>query len=282
MKRRHDVGARAGVRWLAGGGAPARGAPGREPTSKAERARTRARRRAPTPAPAPRRRTRPPKPEEKPTAGHLRRGDARHGLPDEAERPELVRRGAADEAAVLRRPVRRGRPLLRRRPSEPPRVQGLHADEPGRAQDDLRVRAVRHRRRRRPDDVPPAPRLGRARPDRGGPDVEPVHGPRRLPELDRVLGAERDGLLPQRAVPVDAVAEGRLELHDRARAAGGQRRPGCLRGAHRARGREGPLPAPGPLGALPQGGRLGPRPGGRHAARDQVGRPERRPVRPRR
>ena len=32
-----------------------------------------------------------------------------------------------------------------------------------RAEDDLRVRAVRHRRRRGPDDVPPAPRLGRAR-----------------------------------------------------------------------------------------------------------------------
>ena len=176
-------------------------------------------------------------------AGHLRRRDARHGLPDEAERPELVRRAAADEAAVLRRPVRRGRPLLRRGPSEPPRVQGLHAHEPGRAQDDLRVRAVRHRRRRRPDDVPPAPRLGRARPDRGGPDLEPVHGPRRLPELDRVLGPERHGVLPQRAVPVDAVAERRLELHGRAGAAGGQRRPGDLRRAHRARGRQGSLPA---------------------------------------
>ena len=57
---------------------------------------------------------------------------------------------------------------------------------------------------------------------------------------------------------------------------------GDLRRPHRARGRQGPLPAAGPLGALPQGGRLGPRPGGRHPAADQVGRPERRPVRPQR
>ena len=94
-----------------------------------------------------------------------------------------------------------------------------------------------------PDDVPPAPRLGRARPDRRGPDLEPVHGPRRLPELDRVLGPERHGVLPQRAAALDAVAEGRLELHDRARAAGRERRPGRLRGPHRAAGRQGPLPA---------------------------------------
>ena len=54
-------------------------------------------------------------------------GDARHGLPVRPERPELVRRPAADEAAVLRERVRRGRPVLRRRAAEPLRRQGLHA-----------------------------------------------------------------------------------------------------------------------------------------------------------
>ena len=67
------------------------------------------------------------------------------------------------------------------------------------------------------------------------PDVEPVHGHRRVPELARVLGTERHGLLPQRPAALDAVAEGRLALHDRPRAAGRQRRPGRVRRPHRAR-----------------------------------------------
>ena len=46
-----------------------------------------------------------------------------------------------------------------------------------RAQDDLRVRAVRHRRGRRPDDVPPASRLGRARAVRRRPDWSPFMDP---------------------------------------------------------------------------------------------------------
>ena len=53
------------------------------------------------------------------------------------------------------------------------------------------------------------------------PDLEPVHGPGRVPELGRVLGPERDGLLPERAGPLDAVVERRLALRGRARAAGG-------------------------------------------------------------
>ena len=158
--------------------------------------------------------------------GHLRRGNARHGLPVGPERPELVRRGAAHQAAGLRERVRRGRPLLRRCAPEPPRGEGLCAHEAGRAQDDLRVRALRGGRRRRADDLPPAPRLGRARPDRRRPDLEPVHGHRRLPELHRVLGAECHGVLPQRPVPLDPVAGRRLEFHGRARAAGRERRPG--------------------------------------------------------
>ena len=88
-------------------------------------------------------------------------------------------------------------------------VQVLDADRARRAEDHVRVRAVRHRRGRRADDVPPAPRLRRARRVRRRPDLEPVHGSRRLPELARVLGPDRHGVLPQRAGPLDAGA-GRL------------------------------------------------------------------------
>ena len=80
--------------------------------------------------------------------------------------PELVRHDARQPAAVLRRGVRRGRQHVRRRPSEPARRQGLRADRDGRTADHVRVRNVRHRRRRGPDDVPAAPRLRRARPVR--------------------------------------------------------------------------------------------------------------------
>ena len=41
---------------------------------------------------------------------------------------------------------------------------------------------------RRPDDHPPAPRVRRARSVRRGPDVEPVHGHRRVPELASSTG----------------------------------------------------------------------------------------------
>ena len=64
--------------------------------------------------------------------------------------------------------------------------------------------------------------------------------------------------------------------------AGCQRRPGRIRGPHRARGRQGPLPPARPLGALPPCRRLGPRPDRRHRAPDEVGRPQHRPVRPQR
>ena len=146
-----------------------------------------------------------------------------------AERSGLVRRGAADQAAGVRERVRRGRPFLRRRAPEPPRREELHADRPRRAEDDLRVRALRRRRRRRPDDLPAAPRLRRAGPVRRRSDVEPVHGHRRVPQLARVLGTERHGVLPQRAGALDA-DPGRHAPDHRPRAAGRERRPGRLRG----------------------------------------------------
>ena len=56
----------------------------------------------------------------------------------------------------------------------------------------------------RPDHDPAAARLRRARRLRSGADLEPVHGHRRVPEHGRVLGPERDGVLPQRAGALDA------------------------------------------------------------------------------
>ena len=122
-------------------------------------------------------------------------------------RPEpsrLVRRRAAHEAPLLRERVRRGRALVRQRPPDPARRQGHQADLAGRAQDAVRVRALRHRRRRRQTTF----RLRHAYGELGHfgrrPDLEPVHGHRRLPELGRVLGSDRHGLLPQHPDPLDA------------------------------------------------------------------------------
>ena len=157
--------------------------------------------------------------------GHLRLRDARHRLSDRPEPSRLVRRRAADEAPFVRERVRRGRALVRQRPPDPARRQGHQADLGGRDQDDVRVRALRHRCRRRPDDLPPAARLRRARQLRRRPDLEPVHGHRRLPELGRVLGTDRHGLLPQHPDPLDA-DPGRHPADARARTPGrlGRRR----------------------------------------------------------
>ena len=84
-------------------------------------------------------------------------------------------------------------------------VRATYADRARRPQDHVRVRAVRHRRRRRPDDVPPASCLRRARRIRRRPDLEPVHGSGRVPQLARVLGTDRHGVLPQRPGALDAV-----------------------------------------------------------------------------
>ena len=114
---------------------------------------------------------------------------------------------------------------------------------------------------------------------RRGADLEPVHGHRRVPEHDRVLGTERHGVLPQRAGALDA-DQGRQPPDHRARAAGRFGRPGRLRGSHRAPERQGPLPVPRPLGRVAVGRpRLGLRRDRRHRALHRVGRSARRPVR---
>ena len=157
----------------------------------------------------------------------LRAGRLRLRL--QAGRPRLVRRDAADEAA---RPSTNqfgedGRTWASVRQSRLG-VKGWFPTAMRRDQDDLRVRALRHGRRRRADDVPAPPRLGRGRALRRGPDVEPVHGPGRLPELPRVLGAAGHGVLPERPDALDADAGRQRALH-RARAARGERRRRQLR-----------------------------------------------------
>ena len=123
--------------------------------------------------------------------GDLRLRHARHRLQRQSDQPELDRHAARDQAADLRERVRQGRQHVRGRSPEPAGREDLDADGPRRAQDPVRVRVVRHRRRRGTDDVPPAPRLRRTGRVRCGPVLEPVHGHRRVPELARVPGARR-------------------------------------------------------------------------------------------
>ena len=170
--------------------------------------------------------------------------------------------------------------LLRRRPPEPPRREGLHPHRRRRDQDHLRVRAVRHRRGRGPDDLPPAPRLRRAGPVRRGPDLEPVHGHRRLPELDRVLGPERDGVLPQRAGALDAWSEGDSRLTIALERPGASADQGDFADRIELQGVKGRFPLPDLSAQYRYARRLGPRRGRRHRAPDGVGRPQRRRVRP--
>ena len=96
------------------------------------------------------------------------------------------------------------------------------------------------------DHVPSAARLRRTRPLRRRPDVERVHGSGRVPELARVLGTDRHGVLPQRAVPLHArhgqSARRQPDADVRARTAGRQRRPRHARGPHRAPEHQGPQP----------------------------------------
>ena len=75
----------------------------------------------------------------------------------------------------------------------------------GRVEDHLRVRVVRHWRRRRPDDLPPAPCLRRARASSApGSTGVPFMDPDVFPNSLEYLGPDRHGVLPQRAAPLDA------------------------------------------------------------------------------
>ncbi len=81
--------------------------------------------------------------------------------------------------------------------------------------------------------IPPASRLRRAGSLRRRPDLEPVHGHRRVPQLGRVLGTERHGVLSQCPGALDADSR-RHATHVRARASGRLGRPGQLCRPHRA------------------------------------------------
>ena len=153
-------------------------------------------------------------------------------------------------------------------------VKGSDADGRGRhaAQLQVRVRPVRHRRGCGPDDVPAAPRLRRVGRAAGGPDQQPVHGRRRVPEHDRLLGPGGHGVLPQRADPLDAVQDGKQPLLDRGRASGQRHRLGQPAPDRRLRGPAGAerRDAAGPHGAVPLRRRLGPRAGGGHPAQGRL------------
>ena len=137
-------------------------------------------------------------------------------------------------------------------------VQGLHAHRHGRAQDHLRVRAVRHRRGRGTDDVPAAPRLGRAgrrsapaRP--GARSWTPTSSRTRSSTGDRTAWCSSATCRCAGRPWQDGDSRFTVALERPGR----QRRPGRLRRPHRARGRQGPLPAARPLGALPHGAATG-------------------------
>ena len=84
------------------------------------------------------------------------------------------------------------------------------------------------------------------------PDLEPVHGSGRVPELARVLGTDRHGVLPQRAGPLDADQGRRANLTLAARAAGRQRRRRrLLRTASSCRTSRPAFPLPDFSGRLP-------------------------------
>ena len=160
--------------------------------------------------------------------GRLRLRHARHGLPERPERSRLVRRAAAHQAARRSRTssartatgspacARAGsasRPASRRRPAMLKTTFEFELFGTGVDAGQTTIR-LRHA-------------YGELGAVRRGPDLEPVHGHRRLPQLGRVLGPDRHGVLPQRAGALDA-DPGRLAPDVRARAPGRLRRPGRL------------------------------------------------------
>ena len=187
------------------------------------------------------------------------------------------------EAAVVRRPVRRGRRRLRRRPPEPAR---------------------REDRRRRPrsassktqfefelfgtgvDEGQTTFRLRHAYGELGqfgaGQTWSPFMDPDVFPNSLEYWGPT--GMVFFRNVQVRWMPiKGDSQPDARPRAAGRERRPGRLRGPHRAAERQGAVPRCRTSRAPYQLRRqVGLRAGGRHPAPHQVGRRARRPVRPER
>ena len=158
--------------------------------------------------------------------GHARNLRLRAGRRDcglQAEQSRLVRRQPAVASAERRQPVRQRRPLLPERAAEPPGREGGSSDGQRAREGAVRDRHVRRGPRRRPDDDPVAPCLGPVEAGRRGPDEQPVHGRRCLPERPRLLGPERDAVLPQRAGLLGTVQRRQLERAHRDRSAGRER-----------------------------------------------------------
>ena len=160
-------------------------------------------------------------------------------------------------------------------------VQVVDADRARRPEDDVRVRAVRHRRRRGPDDVPAAPRLRRARRS----SAPARRGARSwIPTCSRTRSStgDRPGMVFFRNVQVRWMPiKGDSQPDARPRAPGRQRRPGRLRRPYRAAEHQGARSrcrtSPARTSYARDWGYVrvaGIAPG------DQVGRHARRPVRP--
>ena len=110
-----------------------------------------------------------------------------------------------------------------------------------RAEDAVRVRTVRHRRRRGPDDVPAAPRLRRARHVRRGPDWSPFMDPDVFPNSLEYRGPT--GMVFFRNVQVRWMPiKGDTNLTLALERPGASGDAGVLRRPHRAAERQGPLP----------------------------------------
>ena len=157
------------------------------------------------------------------------------------------------------------------------------ADRARRAEDAVRVRAVRHGRRLRPDHVPPAPRLRRSweRSARARPGARSW-----TPTCSRTRSStgDRPGMVFFRNVQLRYMPiEGDTQLTLALERPGRQRRPGaCTRTASSCRtSRRGSRCRTSPA-QYRMTRHVGLRPGGRHPAPDQLGRHARRPVRPER
>ena len=113
---------------------------------------------------------------------------------------------------------------------------------------------------------------GELGPVRRRPDLEPVHGHRRVPELARVLGTDRHGVLPQRPGALDADPEATRSLTFALERPGASGDAGRLRRPHRAAEHQGAASRCPTSPARTSSAGLGLRSSRRHAARDQVGR----------
>ncbi len=188
---------------------------------------------------------------------------------------------ASDEAAGVQRPVRQGPRTFEGVRQSRFGVQVVDIPtEPGRHQDEVRVRALRRRRRRKARRRSACvTRVGEWRGLRAGQTWSPFMDPRCVPGLDRVLGPDRHGVLPQRPARVPALA-GRTTRTSRSRSNGRARAPTRRRIGDRfdLTNVVPRFPAPDVSADLKLGGEWGHVRARRHLPLHQVGRPRPTPV----